>query len=239
MSKTSNLAMSAAIVAVFGIGISYYGIMARSAEIRADWSANRCDPRVMPFAGIINPPDSGTAGEFTAANFASCMSSTGKTLAADAVAPAHYLVGSLTSTVSALGNSVQAARGAVNSMRHAAANITDQVATRTYNTALPAVRTAMTTKSTLQKAQAVVGTGFFGAQSGLLMASASIGAMTSFLLVMSSIFIASGGSLLAIPFCLGCPVGIPLLALGIAVLGVCIAVMVIVQPKIPTVGIQR
>jgi hypothetical protein len=238
MAQKGNVVLGIAIMLIWGAAVSYYFVMAHAADIRANWAVKKCDPRVMPFAGIINAPDGQTGGEFTAANFSECLTETGKLIAADAIAPAQHLVSGLGDTANGLGGAMQHARNAVNDMRHATQTITDTVTTRTYNTALPLVSTGINTKSGLNKAQAVAGTGLFAAQGGLLMASTFVGATQEFLLKMALMFIATGTSLLAIPFCLGCPVGIPLIALGLAVFAVCIAVLIVVGPEIPGAGMS-
>ena len=238
MAQKGNMALAAAIILVWGGAVSYYFVMAHAAEIRENWSKQKCDPRVLPFAGMVNAPAGQTSGEFTAANFSECLTETGQLIAADAIAPAQHLVSGLGDTADGLGGAMQHARDAVNDMRHATQNITDKVTTRIYNTSLPLVSTGISTKSGLNKAQAVAGTGLFAAQGGLLMASTLVGATQEFLLKMALLFIATGTSLMAIPFCLGCPVGIPLFALGLAVLAVCIAVLIIVGPEIPGAGMS-
>ena len=238
MAQKGNMALAGVILLVWGGAVSYYFVMAHAAEIRANWSKRKCDPRVIPFAGIINAPDGQTGGEFTAANFSECLTETGKLIAADAIAPAQHLVSGLGDTADGLGGAMQHARDTVNDLRHATQTITDKVTTRTYNTALPLVKTAISTKSGLNKAQAVAGTGLFAAQGGILMASTFVGATQEFLLKMALMFIATGTSLMAIPFCLGCPVGIPLIALGLAVFAVCIAVLIIVGPELPGAGMS-
>ena len=238
MAQKANMALAVAIMLAWGGAVSYYFVMAHAAEIRENWSKQKCDPRVLPFAGIVNAPPGQSGGEFTAANFSECLTETGKLIAADAIAPAQHLVSGLGDTANGLGGAMQHARDAVNDLRHATQTITDKVTTRTYNTALPLVSTGISTKSGLNKAQAVAGTGLFAAQGGLLMASTFVGAAQEFLLKMALMFIATGTSLMAIPFCLGCPVGIPLIALGLAVFAVCIAVLVIVGPEIPGAGMS-
>ena len=42
---------------IFFIAISYYFVYNNIEPIKADWVNQRCKPNVMPFAGLINPPD--------------------------------------------------------------------------------------------------------------------------------------------------------------------------------------
>lgn len=239
MDKKSAIAQSLVIAALWGVGLSYYFVKSHATEIKKNWSARRCDPRVIPFAGIINAPPGTDIGNYTAQNLAGCLKEFGKDTADEATAPAHYLLSSLNSTTEMLGKSVQEARQAVNGIRGSMQKITNTATTRIYNTALPIVGTGITTKSTLNKVQAVTGIGMLAGQGGIDMASSFIGASQEFLIAVAMIMIATGTGLVGIPFCLGCPVGIPLLALGTAIIAVCIAVAVIVAPAIPNSGLNH
>lgn len=237
MSRAIPILQSIVVFGVFVVAISYYFVIAHATEIKNNWSARKCDPRVIPFAGLINAPKGTSAADFAAMNFSECLASTGKIIARDAIAPAQYLVSGLNSAGAELTSATQSGRGAINQVRGAMQGIANAASTRTYNTALPLVHTTMKTKSSLQKTQAVGGIGLFSSEGLLLSTSATVGAFVEFLLIMAGIMIATSGALLAIPFCLGCPLGIPMLALGLATMGICIAVIAIVMPKLPTSGL--
>jgi len=239
MGQESAIAQSLVIAALWGVGLSYYFVKSHATEIKKNWSTRRCDPRVIPFAGIINAPPGTDVGNYTAQNLAGCLKEFGKDAADEATAPAHYLLSSLNSTTETLGKSIQEARQAVNGIRGSMQKITNTATTRIYNTVLPIVGTAITTKSTLNKAQAVTGIGMLAGQGGIDMASSFIGASQEFLVAVAMIMIATGTGLVEIPFCLGCPVGIPLIVLGAAIIAVCIAVAVIVGPAIPNSGLNH
>ena len=239
MGQSSAIAQSVIIVALWGVGLSYYFVKSHATEIKKNWAVRRCDPRVIPFAGMINAPPGTDVGGYTAQNLAGCLREFGKEAAQEATAPAHFLISSLDNTTKMLGDSVQGARQAVNGIRGSMQKITNTATTRIYNTALPIVGTGITTKSTLNKAQAVTGIGMLAGQGGIDMASSFIGASQEFLIAMAMIMIATGTGLVEIPFCLGCPVGIPLLALGAAIIAVCIAMAIIVGPAIPNSGMNH
>ena len=60
---------------IFFLAISYYYVYNNLDPIKADWINQRCKPNVMPFAGIINPPDPNkmSAFEFTQNNFSNSL----------------------------------------------------------------------------------------------------------------------------------------------------------------------
>jgi hypothetical protein len=51
----------------------YCSIMKNSQEIRNNWETERCNPKVMPFAGLINKPNEQSILEYTANNFSHCV----------------------------------------------------------------------------------------------------------------------------------------------------------------------
>ena len=54
---------------IFWLIVSYYLVMAKVKPIKADWINKRCNPQVLPFAGIINAPAGQSKMSYTASNF--------------------------------------------------------------------------------------------------------------------------------------------------------------------------
>ena len=52
-----DLFITAIILLIVFIMASYYSVMNQLEPIRTDWANKRCNPSVMPFAGIINAPE--------------------------------------------------------------------------------------------------------------------------------------------------------------------------------------
>ena len=46
--------------------------MNRLKPIKADWTNQRCNPSIIPFAGLINAPPNTSKIEYTAENFSQC-----------------------------------------------------------------------------------------------------------------------------------------------------------------------
>ena len=66
--RTKDITLTLLIFLVF-IALFFYNVMAvQMANIKKNWSVQRCEPLVMPFAGIVGPP-----GTDTGHNFAHCM----------------------------------------------------------------------------------------------------------------------------------------------------------------------
>ena len=78
---------------VFIIAISYYHVMNNVTPIKEDWPNQKCNPAVIPFAGIINNTSSTETNlEFTASNFNGCINSILASIVGCAFQPFYYLM---------------------------------------------------------------------------------------------------------------------------------------------------
>ena len=75
--------------------------------IKDDWVNQRCNPKVIPFAGLINKPDDGTSvSDFTSENFNYCIQNILTDVTGYAVQPITGMTDALTSLYSDLADSV-------------------------------------------------------------------------------------------------------------------------------------
>ena len=194
------LVMSMAILLVFGVAMSYFYVKGRAKDLKRRWPEVRCDPRVMPFAGIINAPDGVSAREYTSSNAAACGVQMGKHIASDALQTTNYLTSSVGETYGMLGKGVQSVRGVIDQTRTGVEDITKDVMTRAFNTGLPLVHATQNVNSALKKSQAVLGTGLFFSLGGLESVTSTIGASETFLAAMAGIMFASSIPLWIMPW---------------------------------------
>ena len=76
----------------FFLIFSYFYVMNKLKPIKADWTNQRCNPAVMPFAGLINAPPNSSKVEYAAENFYQCTQSILATIIGYFVAPINYTV---------------------------------------------------------------------------------------------------------------------------------------------------
>ena len=57
------------ICSIVFVVLVHYLIVVNSQSIVNDWNNRRCDPAIIPFAGIINAPEGKSIFEYTAENF--------------------------------------------------------------------------------------------------------------------------------------------------------------------------
>ena len=128
------------IIILFFILISYYHIYNNLQPIKADWINQRCKPSVMPFAGLINPPDPKkmSAFDFTAQNFTSCIQTILGDIVGVFLAPLYYLVNSFNKILDGLNEDIQAFRKVMSSIRTAATSVSQEIMGKVLNILIPA-----------------------------------------------------------------------------------------------------
>ena len=219
-----SLWLTIILILVFFVAISYYHVMNNIQPIKADWLNQRCNPSVMPFAGIINKPDDQTAVEFTASNFNNCIYNILTDIIDVFLAPLYYLVNVITETLNMISEALQAIRGVFDSIRKSLTSVSSEIMGRTLNFLIPLQAILMKIRNMFDQTQGVMTAGIYtllGTYDTIISAVTSIvQIVTTILLSLASIIVV----LFAIPFGLGLPFAIPLLALFIVIL--CIGLMV-------------
>jgi hypothetical protein len=215
-----SLWMTVIVILVFFIAISYYYIYNNLQPIKADWANQKCNPTVMPFAGLINPPDPKkmSAFDFTAQNFTGCIQNILSDIAGTFLAPFYYLVNSLTKTLDGLNASVQAIRGVLNTIRNSVGKVSEEIMGKALNIMIPLQQIVIKIKDTINKTQGVMLTSIYMLMGVYQTITASFGAIiqiiTAFLMTIASIMVI----LFFIPFGFGIPFAIPLLVIFIMIL---------------------
>jgi len=231
---------------VFFIAISYYYIYNNLQPIKADWVNQRCKPNIMPFAGLINPPDPKkmSAFDFTAQNFTSCIQSILTDIIGIFLAPFYYLVNSFTTILNGLNESVQVIRNVLTSIRNAATSVTQEIMGKLLNILIPIQYIVIKVRDIMNKTQGIMLSGIFMLMGIYQTLIASFGAIIQ---IISSILISIAAIMIIlffIPFGFGLPFAIPLLIIFIMILvpGIMvyiIQVMVLKQWVNPLPGLPR
>ena len=199
---------------------SYYHILNNIQPIKADWINQRCNPSVIPFAGIINPPPGGkqTAFEFTANNFSNCVYGILNDIISIFLSPFYYLTSSFSEVFSLMTESINIVRSVLYSIRTSIGKVSENTLNRLLNVMIPIQYILIKVKDLTNKAKGVVATGIFTLFGLYQTIVASIGAIVkiaSGLLISLAVIILV---LYLIPFGLGIPFAIALLVLFIALL---------------------
>jgi len=222
-----SLWLTIILILVFFVAISYYYVMNHIQPIKSDWLNQRCNPSVMPFAGIINKPDNQTAFEFTASNFNNCIHNILTDIINIFLAPLYYLVNVITEIINMISEALQAIKKVVNSIRQSIADVSTEIMGRVLNILIPLQVILMKIKNLFNQAQGVMAAGIytlFGVYETLIATVTGIvKIITGILLSLATIILI----LYLIPFGLGLPFAIPLLLLFIIIVVMCLLVWII------------
>ena len=205
---------------IFFLAISYYYVYNNIQPLKADWINQRCKPGVMPFAGIINPPDPKemSAFDFTSQNFTYCIQNILTDIIGVFMAPIYYLINSLTEVLNALNKAVQAIREMMNSMRNAFAKTSQEVMGRILNVLIPLQMILVKMRDMMNKTQGIMTGAIFtllGTYDTLMASVGSIVKIITSILLSLAVLISI---LFMIPFGLGLPGAIPLLVIFLMIL---------------------
>lgn len=104
------------ILLVFFVIFSYFNVMSNIKPIKANWSTQKCNPGVIPFAGMINKPPGKTTFQYTSENFNECINSILTNIAGDFFQPIYYVMNVIHSSMKDVTSDIQAVRKKVESV---------------------------------------------------------------------------------------------------------------------------
>lgn len=136
---------------VFFLGITYYHILNNIEPIKADWTNQRCNPSVIPFAGIINKGPDETVFEYTHKNFTECNQILLKSITDNALKPFNSLLKMITSQFKTFLEAIQAIRGQFNIIRNNLTLVIEDIMNRAVNITIPIVELFIVIKSMIGK----------------------------------------------------------------------------------------
>jgi len=208
------------LILIFFLAISYYYVYNNIDPIKSDWINQRCKPNVMPFAGLINPPDPNkmSAFEFTQNNFSNCIQTILSDIIGIFLAPFYYLIDVLTKIFESIYSAVQSIRTVLNSIRTAVMGMTSEIMGKILNFLIPLQQLLIKIRDMISKTQGIMTAGVYTL---LGTYDTMISAVNSIVKIIASILIALSAIiviLFIIPFGLGMPVAIPLLVMFILIL---------------------
>jgi len=134
----------------------YYTIMTNVQPIKDNWLKYRCNPKVIPFAGLINKPDNQTATEFTQDNFTQCVQEMLKPITKRAVSPFDYMTSSFLKIFQVILAAVKQIRELTNSIRVKFAEIAKNIMGRLINFLIPLQQIIIAFKDTMAKVVGII-----------------------------------------------------------------------------------
>ena len=140
---------------------SYCIVMRNAAEIKDDWVNQRCNPKIIPFAGLINKPSDKSIVDYTGENFSYCIQDVLTNITGFAVQPFTFLISSLTSVFNEIQQAINTIRDLLNQLRTNVKNIAQEVLSRILNIIIPVQQIFITIKDSLGKVQSILTAGLY------------------------------------------------------------------------------
>jgi len=140
---------------------AYSKVIINIQPIKDDWVNQRCNPAVIPFAGIVNPPDGTSPIDFTQENFTYCTQNVLKSIAGIAVAPLTYIMHTITVVFEEIAAAFQYIRNLIDSIRQKFAAISEELFGRASNVMFTFFPIIIKIKDAMQRSQAVMATSVY------------------------------------------------------------------------------
>ena len=116
---------------------AYTTTMKNLQPIKDNWAVERCNPKVIPFAGFINKPDGASTIQYTQDNFNYCMQNILTSITGYAVEPLTYITSNLTSMYGDIANTLNSIRTVISNVRTNMAKIAQEIFGRLLNIMTP------------------------------------------------------------------------------------------------------
>lgn len=149
----SELYISIFIILFFFVAISYFIVMNNVEPIKSDWPNKRCEPSVIPFAGLINAPEGTSKFDYTAENFSGCINNILKTVSDIALQPVYYISDTMISAFKQMTEALQSIRAMFNNIRNSVKEVSENIFSRALNITVPIIQLFINAKDTLGKVQ--------------------------------------------------------------------------------------
>lgn len=181
----------------------YFFILAKRDEIKEDWANQKCNPAVIPFAGLINKPYNKTVSEYTQENYTYCMQNTLKSITGESIQPLAYTTNLLKLFYEQSTQNLNDMRSVFNDIRERMSTITNEVMGRMLNVVIPLQQSAIGVKDSMAKTQGVLTAGLFTSLGSYMTLQSVLGAIAKLIVNILYGMIATIIALWLLPFTWG------------------------------------
>lgn len=220
--------------------VSYCFTMINMQPIKDDWVNQRCNPYVIPFAGLINKPDDKSVNEFTQENFAYCTQNILKNITGEAVKPLTYITTTLSNVTNNVKDSLNDTRGMFSKVRDLLQDVTEEIMGRLLNIMAPIQQIIISFRDTIGKIQGVMTASLFTLLGSYYTLQSLMGAIAQFIVTILIALAALVAGFWAFPFTWGAAIANTAIFLSISIpFAVILAFMRNTMGISPTRGIPR
>lgn len=179
---------------------AYSSVMVNVQPIKDDWVAQRCNPRVIPFAGLINKPDGVSTFDFTQQNFTFCMQNILTSITGEALQPLTVVTGGLGTLFDDIRESLNYSRTMIANVRTNMASMAQEVLGRVLNILAPLQMIMIAFVDSMEKIKGILTAGLYTSLGTYYTLKSLLGAIVQFIVMILMILAALILGLWIIPF---------------------------------------
>jgi hypothetical protein len=182
---------------------SYCFVMINVEPIKNDWINQRCEPSVIPFAGLINAPEGVSSGDFTKENFDYCTQNIVKDITGTAVQPLTFITDMLNKLFEEIKQALNGIREMINKIRLQIKAIAEEIMGRIINVTIPLQQIIIGLKDVLAKVQGTMTAGLFTLLGSYYTLKSLMGAIAQFIVTILIALAVMVAALWIVPFTWG------------------------------------
>jgi len=189
-----NVFMFVVLIIVLFVVVSYFIVMKNIQPIKDNWPVERCKPKNILFAGIINKPENMSILDYTKENFNSCVVNILSSVSGYALQPLQFLTSSLTTLYKDIEIAIQSIRNIVSNIRTHLTNISQEIFGRILNIMVPLQQIMISFVDIIGKIKGILTAGLYTAFGSYETLKSLLGAIVQFIILilvaMTSIILA-------------------------------------------------
>jgi hypothetical protein len=142
---------TAFIILTFFIATAYFYTLNHIQPIKNNWANERCNPAVIPFAGLIQGKSGIESLEYTGENFTGCVQTILQNIVGYALQPIFYTMNVLTETITEVTSASNSVRALMNKIRNSIKVVSEDVMGRSLNITTPLVEMVIAARDVIGK----------------------------------------------------------------------------------------
>ena len=204
-------------IIVFFLLVSYFNIMINVEPIKKDWVNQRCNPGILPFAGLINQPPGVSAFKYTSDNFSQCTQTILQQVTGVFLLPIDFFVQSINGIFNMVNEALNTIREMLNMIRVKVKTIAEDVMGKILNIMIPVQKMFMSINDLFGKIQGILASGLFTALGTYYTMKSAIGAFYQFVVILLFALAALVIAFWMIPFTWGIAITMTVVFVAIAI----------------------
>ncbi len=155
-----SITMAFILLSTFSLIISYLCIKVYAKPIKDDWAKYKCNPLVLPFAGIIQDLPPGKVATYTAENFSECANTILEKIVITFTKPVYQILDNIVATFKMVADAVQKLRDTFFKLFKKLMSLSSYIQSKIISVIIPFQKLLIKLKDTLSRVAATVSASF-------------------------------------------------------------------------------